>query len=324
MHRWEEEVELTRQRTATASLSPSARVDLRQRIDKALQRRGAKIRLRLAGILTGALALAAGVAVVTLTLDESSWYRVLSGSECLVEVGDQLTVETCAAAVRLESDAGTEATLVLERGAKLDREGGRPRVRRGRVQVTAAAKPQAIPLRLDVSVGSILTLGATFAVEQGELAGQLVISEGRVDFVWANDLSRESLVAGQTLQWPRRASSPESRSAPVVPPDDRARRQESAKLPALDAVLETLFQLRSQKRYVDAGRLLRVALKRSDLGARQRERLSFELGLVLELSANREVCAHWREHVAAFARGDLADAATAKVAACAASNEAAR
>ncbi|MFC1612186.1 hypothetical protein ACFL6C_14575, partial [Myxococcota bacterium] len=64
-----------------------------------------------------------------------------------------------------------------------------------------------------------------------------------------------------------------------------------------------LFQLRSQERYQQAVNLLRRAAYRQDLTYDQRERFSFELGVLLQtrLADTAAACAHWQEHRSRFA-----------------------
>ena len=66
-------------------------------------------------------------------------------------------------------------------------------------------------------------------------------------------------------------------------------------------LMQRLFQLKSQRRFDEAIDLLADGSKRRDFSEAQRERLSYELGIVLRQSGRTdEACRHFSSHLRRF------------------------
>jgi FecR protein len=165
------------------------------------------------------------------------------------------------------------------------------------------------PFRVRVSHGEVRVVGTAFEIEQHSASGSIAVSEGVIEFVWA-DGTRERVAAGQQLRWPRRAAAATAVAAPEpAPPEASASPPEARGAGApeisLDDALERLLQLRSQRRFGEAVVLLRRTLAAHGLSPVQRERISYELGLALEAD-DQPACPHWRAHVKRFGAGSHA------------------
>ena len=128
------------------------------------------------------------------------------------------------------------------------------------------------------------------------------VTEGTIELTWP-DGAKQRVSAGESATWPRvqPAPAPEALAAPAPEahaPDAGARRP-TARAVDLDAALDRLLVLRSQKRFGEAVTLLRGTLAQKGLSATQRERLSYEIGLALEADGAPS-CAHWAKHGRTF------------------------
>jgi len=204
----------------------------------------------------------------------------------------QLPQRCAETAVRIDGDE-----WLLAAGARIVRGDGEPRVIEGRVRFRVRPRAQA-PFRVRVSHGEVQVIGTVFRIEQESARGSVSVSEGVIEFVW-HDGVRARVAAGQTLHWPRSASTGAGPAPTVDAGIHDAGARGVRRGPDLDHVMERLLQLKSQKRHGDAIALLRATLAGRALTKVQRERISYELGLSLE-AGGEPSCTHWRRHVEQF------------------------
>jgi hypothetical protein len=143
------------------------------------------------------------------------------------------------------------------------------------------------------------------------------VSEGVVEVIW-HDGSRQRVAAGQSASWPRVTPLPEPAPVPQQKAPDAGIKRSESRTPAppdLEQVMERLLLLRSQKRYGEAVALLQKTLATKGMGAVQRERISYELGLALDASGAAS-CEHWRDHAARFGTARNTRTLEARLARC--------
>ncbi len=123
-----------------------------------------------------------------------------------------------------------------------------------------------------------------------------VMVQGAMGRIPSPDGMRSEIEAGERLRWPRRA----------------------AKDPKFDAAafVSRFGQLRSQGRYADAVRLAEDALNHAGLSPVQGQRISYDLGLLLEeqLDEPARACRHWKRHLARFPDDPRSQAIAARIA----------
>jgi len=193
----------------------------------------------------------------------------------------------------------------LEQGATVVRVADGARVERGRVRfrVRPRKRPGDKPFVVKVSHAEVRVIGTVFVIDQQESRGTVQVSEGVIEVLW-HDGTRQRVAAGQSASWPRvddakPLSEPEPAQAKTIDAGIKRGETRAHAAPDLDAVMERLLLLRSQKRYGEAVDLLRGTLATPGMSAVQRERISYELGLALDASGTPS-CAHWRDHAARF------------------------
>jgi hypothetical protein len=241
-------------------------------------------------------------------------------------------VEPCALdpnarVLRLPAQCGSAEVQIngdgwqLEEGASVARVPDGARVERGRVRfrVRPRKQPGDNPFVVKVSHAQVRVIGTVFVIDQRQSSGAVQVTEGVIEVLW-HDGTRQRVAAGQSASWPR-VDEPELGPLPAQPqaktPDAGVKRSEprARAAPDLDAVMERLLLLRSQKRYGEAVDLLRGTLAAPGLGAVQRERINYELGLALDASGAPS-CAHWRDHAARFGQKRNARALKERLARC--------
>jgi hypothetical protein len=224
-------------------------------------------------------------------------------------------------------DAKWGIALQVARPTRLRREASGIHVLKGEVEVEVARRPVAGgPARVLVSQGVIEVHGTRFTVLEEGARGLVTLHEGAILFRGLDDRAVE-LHPGMTLGWPL-ADEPPPPSAPPPTPHLRkvthvskrgihARATEpslgnamAADTPPAD-VRETLSQIASMRArgaYAEAVDQLQGALHGS-LRPASRELLSYELGSILtyHLRDQRQACAQWKTHLAAFPRGARAN-----------------
>lgn len=207
----------------------------------------------------------------------------------------RLPAQCTSTEVRVNGDAWQ-----LEQGASVAREQDGARVERGRVRFVVRPRkhPGDKPFVVKVSHAEVRVIGTVFVIDQQASSGTVQVSEGVIELVW-HDGTRQRVAAGQSASWPRPSVEPER--VQTKAPDAGIKRSDPhpPAPPDLDAVMERLLLLRSQKRFGEAVELLRGTLGTKGMGAVQRERISYELGLALDASGAPS-CPHWREHAARF------------------------
>jgi hypothetical protein len=228
---------------------------------------------------------------------EPTWFE--SDAACLTSESDAVTSEACTgpAVIAVANDR-----ITLAPKTRLERQPRALRLVRGQAtfQVRSRSKTE---FRVRTSAATIVVVGTAFTVEESNGRGSVSVTEGVVEVRW-DDGDNERLSAGESRSWPRpQAQEPEPADEPDpepalgVPPDGKVK----PKGPDVRAIMERLFQLRSQRRYDEAARMLRKASRRRDLSKEQRERLSYEAGNVLrQAGVNDEACAHFRKHLKRF------------------------
>ncbi len=203
-------------------------------------------------------------------------------------------------------DPSGEAKLAIE-GEALVQAAPRGIVwHRGRVRISVK-KHQAQPWRVEVSDGVIEVLGTEFVVDQKASSGEAVLLEGRIRFV--SKSGRVVLLApGETVRWPLTeaepptvveppsvdAGTPEPETTPPRKPVPTKRTEP----PSIGQVLDLVATARQRGQFEHAIATLRSALARPDFTPDTKERLSYELGLILtDQLHSPEACAHWSGHV---------------------------
>jgi hypothetical protein len=184
--------------------------------------------------------------------------------------------------------------------------------------------------RVRVSDGLIVDRGTRFAVEQGRHGGSLQVTEGAVDFVSLDGGSVRTVSAGESLIF----GHPETVAPHVASPPSPASREEKAPVTKKDdaaaaaakddprgrarQVLVLLQRLRSQGHFEEAMMLLDNASHDPVFAREQRERFSFEQGVLIEqVRGHDAACAHWRHHLTQYSLGSRAGGIRAALAACA-------
>lgn len=232
------------------------------------------------------------------------------------------TVRTLQHRVRCLSTActldatGLRTRLKLGQGAVVRREKRHVRVMNGQatLDVTPRRRPDGV-LKVYVSHGQIQVLGTRFTVVQRAGGGQVKLHRGAIRFVDQQGRARD-VVPGQTLTWPLKDPPAVVQTTPAKVARPRPlKRARPAKKPApaltpqeAESLGNKVARLRSQGRYAQAARELRLALPRiTDRGTRVR--YSYELGGILtyQLPDPAAACRHWRRHLRRFGPGGDAE-----------------
>jgi hypothetical protein len=289
--------EQARARLAEAGMTDRERAELWARIEQTTQpgreRRGA-VRWVVPIGIAGAVAAAA---VLWVTVKEPAMPVATP-----VPV-DPCAIDASASTLRLAERCGKKSVRIagdewqLEQGAEVARIESGARVERGRVQFTVRPRKQSgeRPFLVKVSHAEVRVIGTVFVIDQQQGRGSVEVSEGVIEVAF-EDGQTQRVAAGESTSWPRVAPQP-TPDAPVHPPDAGPRRV--SKAIDLEAVMDRLLVLRSQRRFDEAVVLLRGTLGAKGLAEPQRERLSQELGFALEASGGPS-CAHWARHGEAF------------------------
>jgi hypothetical protein len=217
---------------------------------------------------------------------------------------DPCALDPRASVLKLPAQCASKAVQIagdewqLEQGAEVARVESGARVDRGRVRFTVRPRKQAgdQPFIVKVSHAEVRVIGTVFVVDQEQGRGTVHVTEGVIEVIW-HDGQRQRVAAGESASWPRPptpAPAPEPASSA---PDAGPRR--AAKAVDLEAAMDRLLVLRSQKRFGEAVTLLRNTLAANSLLEPQRERISQELGFALEASGAPS-CAHWVAHGKTF------------------------
>ncbi len=320
-----EGLERLRQQTEDARLDDHEAAAIRRRVLAAQPSRSS-------AWLPAAAALAAGLVAVAFILRPSPMsVDVASNASCLS--GDADRIETSAdcegpVVVRLGDDVvslGPSTALGL---------GATPELFDGRARFRVAKRgPETAPFEVRFAAGVIVVLGTVFEIDQHGDAGEVRLESGRIEVRWDDGGPATRLEPGDRASWPRapeeepppEAEPRDPRDGPAPPnlhppgvklpprraprPKPRAAEPRAPVAPTktVRQVMARLLQLRSQRRYADAITLLEATLQRADVDRTQRERLSGELGKLLD-RAGRDPCPHWRTHAEQFP-GPAADAA---------------
>ena len=285
---------------AEAHLSAVERDRLWRRIEYGAARGGPRTRLSRPLLWAPALAAAAATLAILLLGDEAPPTPQAS-------TPDPCTLDARRAQLELPAHCAPQTLQMngdewrVEASTRVEREPEGARVVSGRVRFRVAPRPGAARFRVRVSHGQVVVIGTVFRVEQRTEGGSVHVSEGVIEFVWS-DGQRERVSAGGTLSWPRETETEPETEAESESEAEAESETETEPEVDMDRVIGRLLQLRSQRRHDEAARLLRETLRAPGLTRRQRERISYELGLTLEASG-ASACAHWRRHHARFGAG---------------------
>jgi hypothetical protein len=185
------------------------------------------------------------------------------------------------------------------------------------------------PFLLQVSGGQIRVLGTRFAVSQARDRGSVTVYEGRIEFTRTAG-QRHEVAAGESLAWPEPEPDAQAADADPTPVESGARDGGHGKknggdnggtttAPATaEQIIDRLLLLRSQRRYEAAAALLRRAVTRRDLPPGIRERLAYELAVIVgdELGQEKRACRLWRRFVRDYPRSNRRTLADQKLAEC--------
>jgi len=226
---------------------------------------------------------------------------------------DPCALDSSASVLKLPVQCASKAVQIggdewqLEHGAEVARVSNGARVERGRVQFRVRPRKQAgdAPFVVKVSHAEVRVIGTVFVIDQQQSRGTVHVSEGVIEVVWSNG-DKQRVAAGESASWPR---------PKVEPPAPQLQTPRATKALDLEAVMDRLLLLRSQKRFSEAAVLLRDTLATKSLGGPQRERISYELGLALD-AGGAPSCQHWRKHSASFGDSRSKRALDAKLASC--------
>jgi transmembrane sensor len=307
-----------------STLKNDEQVLVRQRIDATVASHGRSRALRwvLSFVIT------AGAATAVFIVMNRSWFSVIEGQRCVVAKTDGAVLGTsaCGATVEL-SDAG--ARIELAPATKMTRVGHGVLFTQGRARFMVEKRSTRAPaFEVRVAAGLISVHGTTFTIEQAEAGGRVELFEGSIELRWDSDGQVTHLRPGDVVTWPRTTAGAQTtdetlkiEKAPRSLKDRSKKRVQDDELeldPNLRDVLLRLFQLKSQRRAPEAAALLRSELAKPGLTKIQRERLSYELGVVIEeeLGQADEACRHWRKHAAANPRGLRSAAVRERLKAC--------
>lgn len=238
-----------------------------------------------------------------------SWLKQEDAPIAKPQLADPCALDPNASELRLPAACASREVQVngdgwqLEQGASVTRAPDGARVERGRVRFRVRPRKAQgdKPFIVQVSHAEVRVIGTVFVIDQRESSGTVQVSEGVIEVIW-HDGSRQRVAAGQSASWPRVAPPAEPAPAPQAKAPDAGSKRAESRTPAppdLEQVMERLLLLRSQKRYGEAVALLQKTLATKGMGAVQRERISYELGLALDAGGTPS-CEHWRDHVARF------------------------
>lgn len=205
-------------------------------------------------------------------------------------------------------------------------------------------EPEAEPVRIAVSHGTIEVLGTRFTIEQREDGGYVDLFEGRIRFVpFVGDVVE--ILPGQRHSWgamaevaalevePPEASAsaagvvglgldpePSEPVEPIAEPATRTRRArprskstEATPEPTATEIIDIVAQHRAAGRYAEAVKVLRKADRSSRWDRRTAQVLSYELGEIMSrhMSDVAAACAHWERHEQRFVGGRYTSAVRA-------------
>lgn len=240
--------------------------------------------------------------------------------EARVEVTREAAVELSPATVVFDRPRGVRVTSIGRTSLRRELRGIRVLTGEAEFEVQKRS-PEAGPVRVLVSGGSIEVHGTRFTVkETGAGTGSVALHEGAIDFVDEDGVTHV-VRPGETLRWPLPRpvepilDEPESESVedleplPLLGPLPKKERRPAADWRLFDqrvhaeAVITELGQLRKQGAWNDAVHLLERELNRG--APDTRERLSFELGLILtwQMKDAAAACAHWAQHQREYPEG---------------------
>ena len=173
-------------------------------------------------------------------------FRVLAGADCVVERSRGMSVkERCPSKPEIEL---SDALLTLDAGSDIAVKPKGVRVKRGRVAFKVGPRTTQRPrFEAQVSAGTVVVISTQFTIDERGDSGTLTVTEGAVEFRWADGRSSDQVRAGMTLSWPQRDTSfpaleddEDPGSLPAEPPTRRDRSPPNAKRHAR-AVLQEMF-----------------------------------------------------------------------------------
>jgi hypothetical protein len=288
--RFDEEAKRLREQLESESLTPAELEQGWQRL------RAPRPPRRKLGVLAPAIAIAAIILLVILQPEpepiSENGLVIASGEQCVHQDDSEMLVVPCSREVELS--VGHDAKDL--------------RLRRGRARFVVKKRPATKqPFTIAVSHGWIVVIGTRFTVEQERRAGRIEVEEGLVEFRWSDGSPSDRLPAGSSLAWPRRdeAQPATATTTPdaseVATPKPKKKTKPVEKQISAKELMARLFQLKSQRRFDEAIELLAEGSKRKDFSEAQRERLSYELGVVLRQSGRtEEACRHFSSHLRRF------------------------
>lgn len=295
-----EEAHILRERLEAEIATEDELRDVRLRVLESLEEPRPR---RLAWALSFAGAAAVTAAVVVLWPSAESWFEPVTDVECLIVEANAVSTGSCTQPTVI---AMAEDRITLAPSTRLEHRPRALRLHHG--QATFEVQPRTTTeFRVRVSAATIVVVGTAFTVEEANGRGSVRVTEGVVEVRWKDDGERERIRAGESRSWPRPEPKPEDPEITTppdgstpdgsTPPDGRVKPD----APDVRTIMERLFQLRSQRRYDEAVRMLRKASRRRDLSREQRERLSYEAGTVLRQAGRTDdACAHFRKHLKRF------------------------
>jgi hypothetical protein len=291
--------EQARERLARASMTDRERAELWASIEHDTSQRTARrwllpIVIAIASVAAAA-ALWLGVSEPTAPSEQVAALQRVDPCAIDASAGTLRLAERCAS--KVVSIAGDQ--WQLEQGAEVARVESGARVERGRIEFTVRPRKQPgdRPFIVKVSHAEVRVIGTVFLVDQQQGRGTVHVTEGVIEVIW-HDGQRQRVAAGESASWPRPPPAPAPAPDPAASPADAGPRR-AAKTVDLDAAMDRLLVLRSQKRFGEAVTLLRNTLATNGLLEPQRERISQELGFALEASGAPS-CAHWAKHGETF------------------------
>jgi hypothetical protein len=306
--------EQARERLARASMTDRERAELWASIEQDTSQRAARrwlLPIAIASVAAGA-ALWLGVSEPTAPSEQvAALQRV-----------DPCAIDASARTLRLAARCASKAVSIagdewqLEQGAEVARVESGARVEHGRVKfsVRPRKQPGDRPFIVKVSHAEVHVIGTVFLVDQQQGRGSVYVAEGVIEVIW-HDGQRQRVAAGESASWPRPVPEPVLAPEPAPSAPDAGPRR-AAKTIDLEAAMDRLLVLRSQKRWSEAVVLLRDTLEARALTAPQRERISQELGFALEASGTPS-CAHWAKHGETFKSPRAIQLVAKKLKACA-------
>lgn len=158
-----------------------------------------------------------------------------------------------------------------------------------------SVEPADKPWRVEVAHGLVSVLAATFEIDAQTEGLVVLVESGSVEF---KPTTGETIVirAGERLTWPLK---------PKLQPQAPRIQKPAAPLPDADSIIDEVAVLRRRSQFTSAVELLSAALDRPDFTSATKERLSYELGVVLTdgLKNVDRACTHWSRHLTRFGTG---------------------